>query len=83
MYHLITISINKVILNIETLTHHKYLVLINGSPGKCTLKGVYRVVEEGKVGKIMNIQYPKDRDWYGFVKGEGDEKNIIFSLVSF
>jgi len=55
-------------------------VLINGGPGKCTIKGMYRTVEEGKVGKLLNIQYPKNAQWYGFLKAEGEEDSIIFSL---
>lgn len=43
---------------------------------------MYRTVEEGKVGKLLNIQYPKNAQWYGFLKAEGEEDSIIFSLVS-
>ena len=43
---------------------------------------MYRTVEEGKIGKLLNIQYPKNAQWYGFLKAEGEEDSIIFSLVS-
>ena len=43
---------------------------------------MYRTVEERKVGKILNIQRPKYGKWYGYLKAEGEEDSIIFSLVS-
>ena len=51
--------------------------------GMCTIGGVYKIVEENKIGRIKNIQYPKDRPWFGFIGPvESTDKNIIFGVVS-
>jgi len=50
--------------------------------GLCTIGGVYKVVEEKQIGNIKNIQYPKDKRWYGFIGPiDAKDSNIIFGLV--
>ena len=58
------------------------MVSLNGQDGLVRIGGVHKIVKEGVRGRITGIQRPKGQDWYGFMKADGIEKDLVFKLVN-